>query len=138
MPNSDGVEVVRDKCVVCHEADLIVQQRLDRAGWKREIGKMVRWGTKLTDAETEKLADYLALHFGKTKAGASVGLAAKGEAVFLEKCLTCHEADLTEQQQLSKAGWEREVGKMVRWGAQVSEEEKPALVEFLTGKYGVR
>lgn len=58
--------------------------------------------------------------------------------VFTRSCLTCHERDLIAQQRLARAGWMREVEKMTRWGAPVSEPEKAALVDFLAKTYPVR
>ena len=43
LPEGDGAEVVRSRCLVCHGSDLIASQRLDDAGWGREVDKMVRW-----------------------------------------------------------------------------------------------
>jgi hypothetical protein len=63
---------------------------------------------------------------------------AEGETVFKRACLMCHGADLTEQQRLSPTGWTREVEKMMRWGAVVSEAETPALVDFLSTRYPPR
>ena len=62
LPEGPGVEIARAKCLNCHEADLIVSQRLSRPGWVREVEKMVRWGAVVSDAEKEPLVDYL---FGK-------------------------------------------------------------------------
>ena len=58
--------------------------------------------------------------------------------MFKRACLSCHGADLVEQQRLSPLGWTREVEKMMRWGAQVPEAEKGALVEHLASRYPVR
>ena len=44
--------------------------------------------------------------------------------------------DLSEQQRLSAAAWGRTVDKMVRWGAKVTAEDKPALVAYLTSRWG--
>ncbi len=60
---------------------------------------------------------------------------AAGEAVFKEACRVCHNDDLSEQQRLTAAGWGREVDKMVRWGAKVTADEKPALVAYLTSRW---
>ena len=62
--------------------------------------------------------------------------AAAGEAVFKEACRVCHDDDMSAQQRLTAAGWGREVDKMVRWGAKVSAAEKPALVAYLTSRWG--
>ena len=137
LPDGAGVEVVRAKCVLCHETDLIVQQRLSRPGWVREVEKMIRWGTVVNDTEKEAIIDYLAANFGPKPTGVAPASSAEepGKKIFQEKCLLCHEADLTEQQRLSRGGWTREVDKMIRWGAVVSDAEKEALVSYLASRY---
>jgi mono/diheme cytochrome c family protein len=137
LPAGAGVEVLRARCVSCHGSDLITSQRLGEAGWGRELDKMVRWGAVVPDAERGPLVAYLARHFAPGPAASHSAVPA-GEAVFTRACLACHGADLTEQQRLSPAGWTREVEKMMRWGAQVSETEKAALVEYLAARYPVR
>lgn len=140
LPAGQGVELARNKCLNCHEADLIVQQRLARAGWVREVEKMIRWGANVKDDEKEILADYFAAHFSPRPTGATVAAAneARGKQIFENKCLNCHEADLIEQQRLARPGWVREVEKMMRWGANVQEDEKEALVDYLFKNYGPR
>jgi mono/diheme cytochrome c family protein len=136
LPEGTGVEVVRSRCLGCHGADLIVSQKLTEAGWGREVDKMVRWGAAVTDAERAPLTAYLARHFAS--GAGSRPSAVQGEAVFKRACLSCHGSDLVEQQRLSPIGWTREVEKMMRWGAQVAEAEKGALVEHLASRYPVR
>jgi cytochrome c5 len=139
LPEGKGAELARDKCVSCHEADLIVSQRLSRQGWTREVEKMIRWGAAVSDAEKEVLIDYFAAHF-KPRSAASAQAAGddRGKQIFEEKCLLCHEADMTEQQRLSRQGWTREVEKMIRWGAAVSDAEKEPLIDYLFGNFGPR
>jgi len=48
------------------------------------------------------------------------------------RCLGCHAVDLIRQQRLSSAGWEREVEKMISWGAAVEDGDKRALVDYLS------
>ena len=132
LAERDGVKLVREKCLTCHEADLIVQQKLSRAGWSREVDKMIRWGTVVTDAVREAIITYLA---GGEPSRIDT---TAGRKDFDQKCLTCHEADLSEQQRHARAGWTREVDKMIRWGAVLADEEKASLIDFLTGQYGPR
>lgn len=143
LPDGKGVEAVRDKCLICHEADLMTQQRLSRAGWIREVDKMIRWGAVVTEAEKTPMIDYLAAHFAPRPAsptgnaqGAAAPAGESGQQVFENQCLICHEADLTKQQRLTRAAWGREVDKMIRWGAKVSEAEKEALVDYLSKNFG--
>ena len=133
-----GKAIMERQCLSCHEADLIVSQRLSRTGWTREVEKMVRWGAVVAEKDREPLIDYLTASYGPRRPAAA-GAAAKnsaGEAIFNNQCLSCHEADLTRQQRLSRAGWTREVEKMVRWGAVVAEKDKEPLIDYLTAAFG--
>lgn len=137
LPPGSGVEVATAKCLGCHEADLIVSQRLSPVGWDREVAKMERWGAKLSPEERASLVAYLTRSFGvRPAASHDAAAAAAGEAVFKAACRVCHDDDLSEQQRLTAAGWGREVDKMVRWGAKVTPEEKPSLVAYLTSRWG--
>jgi mono/diheme cytochrome c family protein len=137
LPESAGAEVARAKCLGCHEADLIVSQRLSATGWDREVAKMERWGAKVSADERPVLVAYLTRQFGvRPLASHDATAVAAGEAVYKQACRTCHEDDLSEQQRLSAAAWGRTVDKMVRWGAKVSADEKPALVAYLTSRWG--
>jgi len=138
LPEGKGAELARDKCLNCHEADLIVSQRLSRQGWTREVEKMIRWGAVASEAEKEVLIEYFAANFKPRSAASATAGDARGKQIFEEKCLLCHEADLTEQQRLSRQGWTREVEKMIRWGAVVSDAEKEQLVDYLFGNFGPR
>ena len=59
-------------------------------------------------------------------------------ATYKRACLVCHDADIIEQQKLSKTGWTRSVEKMMRWGASVTEADKEPLVDYLASKYPPR
>jgi mono/diheme cytochrome c family protein len=137
LPPGEGEQVLRTRCLSCHGADLITAQRLTDGGWGRELDKMSRWGATLTAAERTALVAYLARYFAPAPAVAHA-TAAQGEAAFTRACLTCHGADLTEQQRLSPTGWTREVEKMMRWGAKLTDAEKTALVDYLAARFPVR
>ena len=137
LPDGPDAGLVRARCLTCHGADLIVQQRLTQIGWDREVTKMVRWGAPVTDAERPAVVAYLTRAFGlQPRAAHDAKAVADGEGIYKEACRQCHEDDLAEQQRLTVAGWTREVEKMVRWGARVSDTEKPALVAYLHARWG--
>jgi cytochrome c553 len=138
LPAGPGREFVVARCLSCHEADLIVQQRLSRPGWVRELDKMVRWGAVVETAERDPMVDYLAAHFTATPVASHIVATAGAEEIYRRACFSCHEADLIESQRLTRAGWAREVDKMVRWGAVVPENEKEALIEYLAARYPPR
>ncbi len=48
-----------------------------------------------------------------------------------EKCFACHDHSLIAGQKLDPVRWTREVEKMTRWGAPVTDAEKDRLVRYL-------
>ena len=137
LPAGAGLDVLKRRCVSCHESDIISSQKLTLTGWTRSVDKMVRWGTSITAEEREVLQSYLAQHFAP-KPVASHSATEKGEATYQRVCLTCHEADIIQQQRLTPTGWTRSVEKMMRWGAAVSDAEKQPLVDYLASRFGPR
>ena len=139
LPAGAGSDIIKTLCVSCHGTDLIASQRLNIAGWGRELDKMARWGATLLPEQREALIPYLAEHFGVRPAlSHAPAAAADGEATFKRACLSCHGTDLVEQQRLSRPGWVREIEKMMRWGANVPANEKDPLADHLAALYGVR
>lgn len=135
LPDGPAAAIIKSRCVVCHETDIITSQKLSLAAWTREIDKMARWGSSITPQEREVLQPFLAEHLGPASA---VSHSAAGEAAYKRACLTCHDADMIEQQHLSKTAWTREVEKMTRWGAAVGDADKDPLVEYLSGRFPPR
>ena len=138
LPAGPGADEVTRRCITCHETDLIAQQRLSTAAWGREVDKMTRWGAPVEAAERDPLIAYLARHFAPAPLASIPAPGAEGENTFKRACLVCHEADLVEGQRLGRPAWMREVEKMMRWGAGVSDEEKTALVDYLAGRFPPR
>ncbi len=140
LPDGKGADIARNRCLNCHEADLIIAQKLSRAGWVREVDKMVRWGAVVKDDEKDVLVDYFAARFAPRLVAAPAAAAneARGKDIYEARCLLCHETDLIVAQRLARSGWVREVEKMVRWGAVVKDDEKDALVDYLFKNYPVR
>ena len=50
-------------CLECHEARIILQQRLSKAAWTKEVDKMVKWGAVVDAADRDALIDYLSANF---------------------------------------------------------------------------
>jgi cytochrome c5 len=135
LPAGAGLDVLNKRCVSCHEADIISGQKLSLTGWTRSVDKMVRWGASITPEEREVLQPYLAQHFAP-RLVASHPATEAGAATYQRVCLTCHEADIVEQQRLTPTGWTRSVEKMMRWGATVSDAEKQPLIDYLAARFG--
>ncbi|MGE0812456.1 MAG: c-type cytochrome [Vicinamibacterales bacterium] len=137
LPDGAGAEVARASCLGCHQADVIAAQRLTAGGWDREVAKMERWGAKVSAADRPALVAYLSGAFGPAPAVSHDPAAvAAGEKVYAAACRQCHEDEMSQAQRLTAAAWGREVDKMIRWGARVSADDKPALVAYLTSRWG--
>jgi hypothetical protein len=54
-------------CMECHDASILVQQRLDRKVWTKEVDKMIRWGAVVDPKDRDALIDYFATNFGPDK-----------------------------------------------------------------------
>ena len=50
-------------CLECHEARIVVQQRLSKAAWTKEVDKMVKWGAVVDANDRDALIDYLTTNF---------------------------------------------------------------------------
>lgn len=63
---------------------------------------------------------------------------AAAPASFRTSCGACHEDDLIRQQRLTRADWEREIDKMVGWGAKVNADDRAGFLDYLSANFGRR
>jgi hypothetical protein len=54
-------------CLECHEARIILQQRLSKAAWTKEVDKMIKWGAVVDAKDYDALIDYLSTNFSPDK-----------------------------------------------------------------------
>jgi hypothetical protein len=65
LPAQDEDRALLEKaCSKCHALDVITGQRNHRERWSLIVDDMVARGAELTDAEIEKLIEYLAKNLG--------------------------------------------------------------------------
>lgn len=72
----------RTACMECHDAGIIVQQRLSRADWTNEVDKMIRWGATVAPQDRQAFIEYFASNFGPDKPPVTpeYGISARGSA----------------------------------------------------------
>ncbi len=57
----------------------------------------------------------------------------RGKQEEQHSCIQCHSLRLVDSQRLSRSAWEKEIDKMMRWGAPVSDRQ--LLVDYLSEQY---
>jgi sulfite oxidase len=50
-------------------------------------------------------------------------------------CHACHDEHMMSQQHLTPAQWEREVDKMIGWGANVKTQDRESILKYLSGQF---
>lgn len=58
---------VKTSCMECHDAGIIVQQRLSKAAWAKEVDKMIKWGAFVDAGDRDAFIDYLSVNFPPEK-----------------------------------------------------------------------
>jgi competence protein ComEA len=62
--------------------------------------------------------------------------AGKGKDVVMEICTACHTTDLFTSARMTKSGWSELVDKMVGEGANGTDEQLAAIVDYLSTHFG--
>ncbi len=68
LPPGEMQAKARTACLECHEARIILQQRLNKAAWTREVDKMIKWGALVDPKDRDGLIDYFSVNFPPEKA----------------------------------------------------------------------
>jgi cytochrome c5 len=64
LPAGEGMELTKKLCSGCHGTDTFARQRHDRAQWNQILDNMMSKGMDASDDDLDKVATYLAAHFG--------------------------------------------------------------------------
>ncbi|HYR45065.1 MAG TPA: hypothetical protein VER98_18685 [Terriglobia bacterium] len=123
----------------CHGPSLIAQQRLNTAGWTREVNKMIGWGADVADADKDALIAYLANTFnnGRPRPSSSKAMPeGKGMEAFQVSCLGCHDDKPVAALKTDRAGWTRVLDRMANWGAYLPAGRRDEIIEYLLKNFG--
>jgi sugar lactone lactonase YvrE len=67
--------------------------------------------------------------------GEDMGAALDGETLVNERCTVCHTRERIDAQDKDEAGWTETVDRMIGHGAQLNEEERAAVIEYLVATH---
>ena len=69
LPDGSGRAAVERACATCHSLENITRTQRTRAQWEAKIDEMIARGARITDADIDVIAGYLATYFGTTGGG---------------------------------------------------------------------
>lgn len=67
LPAGPMQSKARTGCTICHDSHIIVQQRLSKPAWGKEVDKMIKWGAIVNAADRDALVDYFSSNFSVDK-----------------------------------------------------------------------
>jgi hypothetical protein len=59
LPPGEHMPLVLGACIPCHSAEMVAQQRLDRATWEAIVDRMVTYGAPITPETRPLILQYL-------------------------------------------------------------------------------
>lgn len=68
LPEGPMKSKVTTACTECHDAQIVLQQRLSKPAWGKEVDKMTKWGALVEPADRDGFIDYLSSNFPPDKA----------------------------------------------------------------------
>ena len=70
---------MKTACLECHDSGIIVQQRLGKAAWTKEVDKMIKWGAVVDPGDRDAFIEYLSANFPANKEPSVAPRTARGE-----------------------------------------------------------
>lgn len=138
-----GKEAYGQACVQCHSPRYTLMQRKNAEGWRKTIYRMISRGAHVMPGEVELLTAYLTATYGPASpppprgdSATSGGLQAlpdgPGRGILVASCIQCHSVQAVLDSRKSQAHWKETVGRMRSFGANLSDSEEQALVDYLS------
>ena len=120
--NKTGWTLVSEKCTVCHPVATVDDARLDWTGWEKAVNHMLENGAQLTEVEKAAVLEYL---------GTREQVRLYGASEVQQECMVCHTTERVNAAVLDWAGWEAAVDHMIENGAQIDEQQRAVIIEYL-------
>jgi competence protein ComEA len=146
LPDAPGKDTLLRVCGSCHGAEIVLGKRLSRDGWNQVVVTMVQRGAQGTDDELSQIVDYLSTNLSpdskiKTAAAVKQPPAADlpdgpGKAATIRICGKCHAVEKAVSLHQDEDGWTDTISKMVKMGAQGSDDEFTEILAYLSKNFG--
>jgi hypothetical protein len=67
LPPEPLLAKMKTACLECHDSGIVVQQRLGKAAWAKELDKMIKWGAVVAPGDRDAFIEYLSTNFPADK-----------------------------------------------------------------------
>jgi hypothetical protein len=67
LPPGPLLAKMKTACLECHDSGIVVQQRLGKAAWAKEVDKMIKWGAVIGSDDRNAFIEYLSMNFPADK-----------------------------------------------------------------------
>jgi len=67
LPTGPLQAKMKTACLECHDSGIIVQQRLGKVAWTKEVDKMIKWGAVVDPGDRGAFIEYLSENFPADK-----------------------------------------------------------------------
>jgi cytochrome c5 len=131
ISDARGEQILNQSCTGCHELRNIETQALDKDGWTKEVNVMITKGSMVKAEDVPGLVDYLVRKHGPLPDGA-------GKQIMLNTCTMCHDLERIRQLEASRDEWEQTLLSMQNEGASISDDEFPAILNYLARNFGAK
>jgi len=137
LPKGPGQDIAQNACIICHNASILTQQRLNPATWTKEVDKMVRWGAPVLPADHDALVRYLFENFPpRPDDPVTYDLpAGPGRVTVHTACLSCHDSWPIISARQSDAQWKETISKMEHWGAKLTPRERAIVLRYVSTNF---
>jgi cytochrome c5 len=135
LPEGPGKDLVATRCVGCHDLNTVVGIRMDAAGWRDTVTRMVGNGAEVAAADAAVIVSYLAEHYGPT--AKPTGQTASslpdgpGKDVLTAKCFQCHSQTMWNDLRQDRRAWQGVLYRMIGRRALWTEDEINAMADYL-------
>lgn len=127
----DVEALIEEKVAGNHDLARIFDALKTREEWEETLDRMIGYGAEISDEEKEVIIAYLLdRDSGAMEASAEVDV----EALIDEKVAGNHDLGRIFNADKTREEWEDTLDRMIGYGAQISEEEKEVIIEFLLNR----
>jgi hypothetical protein len=127
-PDPPAVRILNRSCTGCHDLRPVETSAMDQEGWSKLVNAMVQKGAQVTPEDVPILVNHLVENHGPLPDG-------PGKEILLNVCTQCHTLDRVRGRAMGRAEWEETLLHMLNEGAQLSDEELPVILNYLSRNF---